>query len=95
MLDLLQEAIEGDSSEDEYNFRPEFLVIDQEFIKEVLSFENIHGKYQAAVGKHDDCIFAWGIAFQMYLKSAKYFKTSKRKSSESGILIGSERDIKI
>ncbi len=95
MLDLLLAAVEGDSEEDEHNFDTEFLVLDQEFLKEVLSFELLHGKYQAAKGKHDDCIFAWGIAFQMYLKSAKYLSSSKRKKSDSSVLIGSERDIKI
>lgn len=90
MLDHLKVAIEGDTSEDEHNFQPEFSVRDQIFLQECLTFRESHGKLTAEEGKHDDVVMATAIAFQMYLKARAWPK----RASDFGIFIGGERQLK-
>lgn len=71
MLDQLKLCMEGDGAEDENNFRPEFMVLDRLLIREALTFQNRDGKLEAGPGAHDDGIFAWAIATQLYLKQRR------------------------
>lgn len=88
MLDMLKVAVEGDSEEDENNFQPQVTILDQALLSEMLTFEEIKGKLQAAEGKHDDVVFAYGIAWQMFLRSGRNLS----KGNDNGIQIGGERE---
>lgn len=90
MLDHLKIAIEGDTAEDETNFQPEFLVRDQMFLQECLTFVNNNGKLEAESGKHDDTVIAWAICLQMYQKARSW----PSRASEFGILIGGDRALR-
>ena len=68
MLDTLKFAAEGDSLEDEEHFTPEIQVLDIQLLKEMLTFEQIDGKYQAVSGEYDDDVMGSAIAVQMYVK---------------------------
>jgi len=89
MLDQLKFAIEGESEEDEQHFEPELLILDQELLNEMLTFEEHNGKYQAADGKNDDCIFAWAIALQLYLRVGRFLL----KPYATRLSVGSPRQI--
>lgn len=66
LLGNLKTALEGDELDDVGHFSPEILWLDQELMKECLAFETKEGRYEAASGHHDDVIFAWGLALQVY-----------------------------
>lgn len=88
MCDQFRYAVEGDSSEDEQNFSPEFMVLDQELCKEMLTYEEVEGKLGAAQGKHDDLVIGYAIAFQMYL----ILRRRERIDSSMGAVVGAKRD---
>ena len=71
MLDHLKIALEGDSTEDEHTFHPEFTVHDTLLLEEGLTFQSEDGKLSAAPGKYDDCVMAWAIACQLYLSQRR------------------------
>lgn len=89
MLDQLKFAVEGDSAEDEHNFEPEMLVLDEDLLGEAMTFEEVDGKFQAAEGKHDDTIFAYAIAWQMYQRCGKQLS---QNSIADRIKVGGERE---
>lgn len=84
MLDHLKIALEGDSTEDEYNFQPEFRVYDKILLTEALTFQSEDGKLSAASSKHDDCVMAWAIACQLYLPERRNMSATKM----TDILVG-------
>ena len=89
MLDGLKVAIEGDFDDDEQHFEPEFEVNDEVLVQEGLTFEESNGKYEAAEGYNDDTIFAWGIAWQMVLRS---FRLQRGSISSGSIYLGQRRE---
>ena len=88
MLDQLRSALEGKFEDDDNHFNPEFAVKDVDFLSECLTFRQSSGnKYEAAPGEHDDTIFAWAIAYQMYLR------LKGRESRDNfGIFVGGPRE---
>lgn len=86
MLIDLKYAVEEDDAIDVVNFHPEFMIFDENLLKEALTFIKQDGKYEAEAGKNDDDIFATGIAFQLYLL------TTKMTDLKKGVLIGRERE---
>ena len=66
MLDALRQAVEGDSEEDAQNFEPEFTILDEEFLSEMLNIREAGGKIGSVAGKHDDVVMSYAIAWQMY-----------------------------
>lgn len=85
MLDALKFSIEGDSTEDEDNFAPDILWLDQWLLKECLTFERIDGKYQAVAGEHDDVVMATAIAIQMFNQRRA---GAPREVNDPGFIIG-------
>ena len=67
MVDQLKLAIEQDTAIDEDNFDPLFLIRDEIFLSECLTYQQEGVKFGAAVGKHDDDVMATAIANQMVL----------------------------
>lgn len=66
LLDVLKASIQGNDQDDERHFEPDFMVYDENLLSECLTFEELHGKYQAAEGKNDDDIIATGLAVKMF-----------------------------
>jgi hypothetical protein len=71
MLDQLKLAIEGEMEEDVEHFRPEWLVVDEEFLGEALTFVDNEGKFEASAGHFDDLIMANAIANQLFLRRGR------------------------
>lgn len=71
MLDQLKLAIEGEIDEDVEHFRPEWTVLDTEFIGEMLTFIDNAGKFEASAGHFDDLVMANAIAHQLYLRRGR------------------------
>lgn len=92
MLDELKYAIEGDSSEDEDHFLPEFRVMDQTLLSECLTFEQVDGKLQAIEGKFDDDVIATSIAYQMYKRLKRYVPAYRQEDETAGVFFGSRRE---
>lgn len=107
MLDELKWAIEGDSDQDEEHFEPEFTVLDIQLLKELLTFTEKDGKFEAEAGEHDDDIIATSIAYQVYKRNKRYTRfqnlpsgnghdNGKKGGITFGILVGgTEREEKI
>jgi hypothetical protein len=91
MLDQLRFAVEGDSQEDVDHFMPEYTIYDIEFLRECLTFIEIHGKYQAGEEYTDDLIFASGIGYQMY---KILLPRTKKPHKSIGITINAETQYK-
>ncbi len=85
MLVYLKECLEGEPEEDEAHFQPEIKWLDTELLNETLYVVDEEGKIEAKAGKHDDLVFAWGIAMQMYRGAAR---TGSFKSSS--IILGDQ-----
>lgn len=66
MLTEFKYFIEDEDDIDENNFAPEYSIYDEALLREMLTFINNDGKYEAEPGKNDDVIFASAIATQMY-----------------------------
>lgn len=92
MLDGLKMAIEGESDEDEEHFTSQVQVFDVQLLKEMLTFEDIDGKFQAVAGETDDDVFASAIAFQMYFKLLKYTHANKLGGFSDRIQVGGQRE---
>ena len=75
MLNGLKSAIEGNFEDDVDGFETDFTVYDKLFLSECLTFRDVEGKLQAVPGKHDDTIFASGIANQMFQILVKQERT--------------------
>lgn len=65
-IEGIKQAIEGEFTSGPEDFDTEFIVLDDIFLSECFQFQNFDGKIEAAPGKHDDTIFAWAIAYQMF-----------------------------
>lgn len=89
MCDALKLAFEDDSDIDHENFEPAWTVYDLELLGEALTFTAKDGKLTAESGKHDDCVIAYAIAHQMFLKMKGRIH---RKEEPAGIYIGSPRE---
>ena len=87
MLTELKYFIEDEDDIDENNFSPEYTVLDEELLREMLTFINNDGKYEAEQGKNDDVIFASAIATQMY-KLCRHKQARKSTAGGFGITIG-------
>ena len=79
MLDQLKLALEGNYDEDVENFAPEIDIFDSWMLQEALTTIEKNGKIVAEEGYPFDLIIATAIAFQMYLKLAKYRKKTHNK----------------
>jgi hypothetical protein len=66
MLTEFKYFIEDEDDVDVNNFAPEYSIYDMELLKEMLTFINNDGKYEAEQNKNDDIIFASAIATQVY-----------------------------
>jgi hypothetical protein len=86
-LEGIKQAIEGEYGSGPEDFDTEFIVLDNIFLDECLTFHNEDGKIEAAPGKHDDGIFAWAIAYQMFKRLV-----GKNISPSSGILLGGQSE---
>ena len=87
MLTELKCFIEDEDDIDENNFAPEYSIYDEGLLREMLTFINNSGKYEAEQGKNDDVIIASAIATQMYkILRPKQVRTSTSKGF--GIAIG-------
>lgn len=95
MLDTLKIAIEGDSEDDEHNFEPSILILDQVFLEECLTLIQENNKIGAIVGKHDDDVMASAIAYQMYMKikNNNVGKINRIHGGGIGIFQGIPREI--
>lgn len=91
-LDALKLAIEGEDTEDVNHFAPEFEVLDEALLLEMLKFREVDGKMEAGPGAHDDTIFAWAICNRMRLKYAGRVKQNGNGGSNSIIAYG-RRDV--
>lgn len=87
-LDQFRIAIEGEFEDDAQHFSPEFKVHDLELLAEMFTFRDEGGTLSAIAGKHDDCIMAWAIAYQMYIG----LRRQERLASGHGILVGGQRE---
>lgn len=88
MLEQIRQAVEGNFDDDENNFMPEIAISDQIFLRECLTFHNVDGKLEALAGKHDDCIFAWAIALQMYILS----RPAVQRQGSNNFLVGGQSE---
>ena len=90
MMHNLKEALEGDFSDDENTFQPEFLALDSNFLTECLTLRHNGEKIEAQSGFHDDAVIAWAICFQMYLRvKGKLNRPLNSKVYEQEIFLGS------
>ena len=82
MIAELKYFIEDDNDVDVDNFAPEYEIYDEILLREMLTFINKDGKYEAEEGKNDDDVIASAIATQMY-------KTARPKTVRREVLTGS------
>lgn len=84
MLDVLRDALEGDSLADVDNFIPPITFFSEQLLLEALSFMVLDGKPQAESGKHDDDIIASAIALQMLRRAGR----ALARNATTGIRLG-------
>lgn len=89
LIEGIKQAIEGEYNSGPENFDTEFLVLDKIFLDECFSFINNEGKIEAGPGSHDDTIFAWAIAYQMF---KRLVARSSVKLSNSNVYIGEQSE---
>jgi len=88
MLTELKYFIEDEDDVSVEDFSPEYSVYDIDLLKEMLTFVNIDGKYEAEQGKHDDSIIASAIATQMFKKLRPLNVRTSSVGKSGGISIG-------
>lgn len=86
ILSELKYFIEDEDDISVEDFAPEYAVYDIDLLKEMLTFINKDGKYEAEAGKHDDDIIASAIATQMFKKLRPM--NARTSSVGTGIKLG-------
>lgn len=90
LLDQFKYGVEGEEDQDEENFAPACTFYDVTLLDELLTFEEVDGKFQAIEGKHDDDLFATALAFQMFQRMAKF--VGRGKSETGSIFTAGEKE---
>ncbi|HEA21448.1 MAG TPA: hypothetical protein ENH87_11070 [Pricia antarctica] len=88
MLIDLKQAIEGDEEDDIDTFQPMYSIYDEDMLKELLTFINNDGKYEASEGKLDDEVIAEAIANQMFMLK---YRTSRKIVNKGGKIFVSDK----